>query len=761
MDIYHCYFYQILIIWKKLKYPESKLVMNTDNSQTELEGQIERITYSSDETGYTVAQMSIPGYREPVTIVGNIIAPIPGEIFHVKGSWTSHPRFGKQFKVSNYNVKVPPTVHGMRKYLGSGLVKGIGPVMASRIVNKFGMETLDVIENRTDELLDIEGIGSKRVDMIRKAWRDQREIRELMIFLSSYEVGTGYAVKIFKRYGQGSLSVLRKNPYILATDIRGIGFNIADGIARKLGFKKEEPFRAEAGILYILNQLAEEGHVYYPYEKLVEKSLEVLDVERDIVLRAFGSLALDKRIVIEDINKSLEEFEPNKKAVYLARYYVSEEGIADGLLHLISAEKNICQIDPDQAVESIERNISLNFAEKQIEAIKRAVTDKVIVITGGPGTGKTTIINAVIRIYRNIGAQISLAAPTGRAAKRMSEAAKYPAKTIHRMLEYSLQRGGFQRNQQNPIEADILILDEVSMIDTVLMYHLLKAVPINATLILVGDVNQLPSVGPGNVLKDIIKSDKMPVVELNEIFRQAGKSRIIVNAHRINQGILPEFNTAAGGLEDFYFIEQEGPEQVLGIIMELVCNRIPGRFGFDPFNDIQVLAPMHKGIIGTENLNQCMQKALNPQGEELSKGGRIFRLHDKVMQIRNNYEKDIFNGDIGRISRIDPENSEVVVQFDSGNVPYDFSELDEIVLAYAISVHKSQGSEYPVIILPVLSQHYLLLQRNLVYTGITRGKNLVIIVGSKKALAMAIKNNRVAMRYSYLRERLKSNAEFH
>ncbi|MBN2059829.1 MAG: ATP-dependent RecD-like DNA helicase [Deltaproteobacteria bacterium] len=734
--------------------------MRTDNSEIELEGQIEKITYSSDETGYTVARMSISGYHEPVTIVGNMIAPIPGEVLRVKGSWTSHPRFGKQFKVSSYHVKVPPTLHGMKKYLGSGLIKGIGPVMASRIVRKFGAETLDIIENRTEELLNIEGIGKKRVHIIREAWKDQREMRDLMMFLASYDVGAGYAARIFKRYGQGSLTVLKRNPYILATEIQGIGFSIADSIARKLGFRKEEPFRAEAGILYALNQLADEGHVYYPYENLVKKCREILDVERDIIAKAFGSLALDRKIIIEDINEDLEGFEPNRKAVYLARHYISEDGITGGLLRLISAKKNIRRVDAGRAAEAVEKDVGLNFARNQIEAIKSAVTNKVIVITGGPGTGKTTIINAVILIYRDLGARISLAAPTGRAAKRMSEAAGYPAKTIHRMLEYSLQRGGFQRNQDNPIEADILILDEVSMIDNILMYHLLKAVPENATLILVGDVNQLPSVGPGNVLRDIIKSDKVPVVELTEIFRQAGKSRIVVNAHRINRGIMPEFYSGGRELEDFYFIEQEDPDQVLGIIVELVCKRIPDRFGFDPFNDIQVLAPMHKGIVGTENLNQRMQNALNPNGTSLSRGERTFRLHDKVMQIRNNYEKDIFNGDIGRISLIDPENRELAVDYDSGKVPYDFSDLDEIVLAYAISVHKSQGSEYPAIVLPVLSQHYLLLQRNLIYTGITRGKNLVIIVGSKKALAIAVKNDRVAMRYSYLCERLRNDNEF-
>lgn len=730
--------------------------MTDEKSESELEGQIERITYSNEETGYTVAKLNVRGYPDTVTVVGDIIAPNPGEILTVRGAWTNHPKFGRQFRVSSHSIKVPATVHGIKKYLGSGLIKGIGPVMALRIVEKFGEKTLEVIENRTDKLGKIEGIGPKRIEMIKEAWKDQKEIRDLMIFLQAHGVGSGYAAKIFKRYGQSSISVLTRNPYTLATDIFGIGFNTADKIAGKLGFEKSVPVRVEAGIFYVMNQLADEGHVYYPYEPLIEKCGEILEVDQDVMIKAFGSVTYEGKIVMEDMHEDLEGFVPNKKAVYLARFHVSETGIAQHLTRLNRSKKDIPEIDVDKAVQWVQGKIRLSLAQKQVAAVKKAISDKIMVITGGPGTGKTTIINAVIKIYSVRRTKIFLAAPTGRASKRMSEATGYPARTIHRMLEFSLQKGGFQRNQDNPLDVDVLILDEASMIDTILMYHLLKAVPDKATLIMVGDVNQLPSVGAGSVLKEIIRSETISVVELDEIFRQAGESRIIVNAHRINKGLIPDLRQDRESLEDFYFIEQEDPQQVLNMITELLCNRIPRRFKLDPLDDIQVLSPMHKGIIGTGSLNQRLQEVLNPSKTMITKGERTFRLKDKVMQIRNNYEKEVFNGDIGRIMSIDPENLEVIVSFDGMPVPYDFSELDEIILAYAISVHKSQGSEYPAVIIPILSQHFLLLQRNLIYTAVTRGKNLVVLVGSKKALAMGIKNDRIVRRYTYLAERLRS-----
>ncbi len=726
-----------------------------DDSRYELEGQIERVTYVNEETGYTVAKLTVSGSSEPVTIVGNLIAPTPGEMLKLRGAWLTHPKFGKQFKVTSHQTIVPATVSGVRKYLGSGLVKGIGPVMASRIVKKFGEKTLQIIDQNIDELHKVEGIGQKRIEMIQKAWKEQKEIRHVMIFLQGHGVSPAYATKIFRKYGWESISIVSKNPYRLATDIFGIGFLTADKIAQKIGFAKDAAPRAEAGILYVLNELSEEGHVYYPYEQLIERCREILDVERDIIIQAIGTIAFEGRIVIEDLNQDLEVFQLNNKAVYLKHFHVSETGAAHHLTRLIVSPKSIRKIDADKAVQWVQGKIRLALAPKQIEAVKTASQEKVMVITGGPGTGKTTIINALIRIYRELGAKIHLAAPTGRASKRMTEATGYPARTIHRMLEFNPQKMGFQRDQDRPLEADVLILDETSMIDTTLMYHLLKALPSQATLIMVGDVNQLPSVGAGNVLKDVIASGRVPVVELKDIFRQAGDSRIVVNAHRINTGLMPELSAKKGHLEDFYFIEQDEPEQALGTVVELVCERIPKRFGFDPLEQIQVLSPMHKGLLGTESLNLRLQEALNPTKQELSRGGRTFRLKDKVMQTRNNYEKEVFNGDIGKITSMEVESQEMVVTYEGIPVRYEASELDEIILAYAISVHKSQGSEYPAVIIPILPQHHLLLQRNLIYTAVTRAKKLVVVVGSKKALATGIRNDRIMKRYTYLSERLK------
>jgi len=710
----------------------------------------------NEENGYTVAKVNVPGYPEPVTIVGNLLALAPGEVLEMKGAWETHPKFGRQFKILSHRTVRPASVKGIKKYLGSGLIKGIGKEMAARIVEKFGEETLEVIDERIEELATVEGIGRKRVEMIKNAWADQKEIRAIMIFLQEHGVGLSHATKIFKRYGQRSIAVVTQNPYRLATDITGIGFQTADRIATQLGFEKNSPLRAEAGTLYVLNRLAEEGNVYYPYDLLTEKCREVLEVDRETVIRGFGAIALDGKIVVEDLNKGMDEFEPNRKAVYLKRFHVSETGIVRHFSRLISSKKSVRNMDSDKAIDWVQKKVGLQLAPRQVNAVKMAVSDKVLVITGGPGTGKTTIIHAVLRIYRAVGAKIFLAAPTGRASKRMTEATGQSASTIHRLLEYSWQKGGFQRNEDRPIEGDVIILDEVSMIDTSLMYHLLKAVPSGATLIMVGDSNQLPSVGPGNVLRDVIRSGSIPVIELNEVFRQARESLIIMSAHRINRGLVPRIDDSGENLGDFYFIEQEEPDQVLQIIIELVCKRIPQRFNMDPMKDIQVLSPMHKGLVGTENLNLKLQNRLNPSKKEIVRGDRRFRLNDKVMQIRNNYEKEVFNGDIGLIKTIDEENQELVVTYDDKPVLYDYLELDEIVLAYAISVHKSQGSEYQAVVIPILPQHYLLLQRNLIYTAVTRGKRLVVIVGSKRALTMGVKNESTMKRYTYLEERLRS-----
>lgn len=723
---------------------------------TPLSGQIERITFTNEETGFTIARVKIAGRHEPVTVVGTLMAPMPGEILDMHGEWSNHPRFGIQFKVRDYKTRVPATVYGIRKYLGSGMIKGLGPVMADRIVDKFGKKTLDVIDSQIQRLAEVAGIGEKRIAMITQAWAAQSEIRDVMLFLQSHGVSSGYAAKIFKQYGNQSIAVVKQNPYRLATEIFGIGFLTADQIAGKLGFENDSKLRVEAGILYVLNQLSDEGHVYFPYQPLISKSCGILGVDREPVVQALGHLALDQKIVIEDINETLDVFKENHKAVYLARFHLCETGIARRLKALVAGTKSLRDIDTNKAIDWVQGQLSITLAENQIKAIVWAVKNKVMVITGGPGTGKTTIINAVLKIFARLKAAIMLAAPTGRAAKRMTEATGFEAKTIHRLLEYSLQKGGFQRNEDKPLDCDVLVIDESSMIDTLLMYHLLKAVPTFATLILVGDINQLPSVGAGNVLADIIASSAVPVATLDKIFRQAQTSQIVVNAHRINQGLAPSVTAgqAADPRNDFYFIDQEDPDQVLDIIVELCKNRIPQRFGFDPVDDIQVLTPMHRGSVGAGNLNQQLQAALNPGEGGVTRGERSYRVNDKVMQIRNNYDKEVFNGDIGRIRAIAWESREITVSIDGRDIAYDFGDLDEIVPAYAISVHKSQGSEYPVVIIPIVTQHYILLQRNLIYTAVTRGKKLVVIVGSRKAMAIGVNNNKTRQRYTRLKYRL-------
>jgi exodeoxyribonuclease V alpha subunit len=723
-----------------------------------LTGQIERITYSNEENGFTIARVKVPGRRDLVTVVGNLMSPMPGEIIKMQGEWTTHPKYGEQFKLARYKTSVPATVYGIQKYLGSGLIKGIGPVMAGRIVKKYGKNSLDIIENKIEKLAKVDGIGKKRIEMIRTAWDEQREIRDVMLFLQTHGVSSGYATKIFRQYGNQSIAVVQENPYRLAADIFGIGFVIADRIAEKLGFSKDSALRAEAGIQYVLHQMADEGNVYYPYDLLLEKCREILQIDREVIAKALGSIVVDKKIIIEDLNDKIEGFRENNKAVYLEKYYVCETRIAFRLKTLIGAPKSFRDIDLERAVEWVQKQLSITLAEKQLEALRCSVENKVVVITGGPGTGKTTIINAVIKIFSRLKLKIMLAAPTGRAAKRMSETTGYEARTIHRLLEFSFQKGGFQKNEKKPLDCDLLIVDEASMIDTVLMHHMLKAVPPRTTFILVGDVNQLPSVGAGAILNDIIESGSVSVVKLNEIFRQAKGSRIIVNAHKINSGIIPSFKTSApsGSTNDFYFIQQEDPEKVLEIILELTSDRIPRRFNFDPVDDIQVLTPMHRGVVGAGNLNEKLQGTLNPGENIIIRGDRGFRVNDKVMQIRNNYDKEVFNGDIGKIAKIIADEQSLVISFDGREVVYEFADLDEIVLAYAVSVHKSQGSEFPAVIIPILIQHYMLLQRNLIYTAVTRGRSLVVMVGTKKALAIGINNNKTQKRYTYLKHRLRS-----
>jgi exodeoxyribonuclease V alpha subunit len=709
----------------------------------ELQGQLERITFHSEENHFTIAKIRVKGQRDLVTIVGSLFSVSPGEVVKLSGSWDRHPKFGEQFKFTSCEIIAPATLHGIEKYLGSGLIKGVGPVMAKRLIEKFGIETLDIIEHQHERLREVEGLGEKKLGMIRAAWQEQREVRDVMLFLQSHDVSSAYASKIYRQYGRTSIAVVKDNPYRLAADIFGIGFKTADSIAAKLGIPRDSPMRAEAGILYVLQQVALNGHVYYPHDGLVEECREILDINAETITRAIASIAAEKRIVLEE------------EAVYLAEFYIAEKGIAEHLGELNKTQRRLFMIDRDKALETVQKNLKLTLAENQTKAIRESLDAKVMVITGGPGTGKTTIIKAIITLHARSGMSILLAAPTGRAAKRMAEATGHEARTIHRLLEYSPKNeGGFKRTEQNPLNADLIVIDETSMVDTVLMYHLLKAVPKQATLILVGDIDQLPSVGAGNVLRDIIDAGQVPCIRLNQIFRQAQKSLIVVNAHKINSGDMPLTQTENNVDQDFYFIQLEEPEKVLEKILELCAKKVPEKFGFDAVDDIQVLTPMHRGVVGASNLNVELQKHLNNSTDELHRGGRVFKVRDKVMQIRNNYDKDVFNGDIGRIASINREDQEVIVDYDGKAVPYDFTELDELILAYAISVHKSQGSEYPVVIMPVLTQHYMLLQRNLLYTAVTRGKKLVILIGTKKAMGIAIRNNKPSERYTKLKERL-------
>lgn len=721
-------------------------------------GYLERITFYNEENHFIVAKLKEKGKRDLTTIVGNLAGLNPGVSLKLEGKWVHNKKYGEQFQVERFETTVPATVNGIEKYLGSGLIKGVGPVMAKRMVKLFGMDTLDVIEKTPEKLSRVEGIGSKRIDMIAGAWEEQKDIKDIMIFLQEHGVSAAYSAKIYKQYGKKSIEVVSENPYRLASDVRGIGFIIADQIARKTGIDPESISRAEEGTLYVLNNMAGEGHVYYPYDSLVDKTVEMLQVDKEIVTKAIAGLFENKRVVIEDLYIHTDhEVIPNNKAVYLPPFHTAEEFLARTLLKLRDEQQTLVKqtFDTEKALNKIEERLNIKLAVKQKEAVLSSTRNKVMVITGGPGTGKTTIIRSIINIYKDMGLKVLLAAPTGRAAKRMQESTGFEAKTIHRLLEFSPREGGFQKNRENPLNADVVIVDEASMIDTILMYSLVRAIPVRAVFIMVGDVFQLPSVGAGNVLCDIIESGQFKVVTLTEIFRQSQDSKIITNAHRINSGEFPDLRRPPSGeTSDFYYMPEEVPERVVEKICNLCKLHIPRRFGYDAVRDIQVLTPMHKGLIGVANLNAELQETLNPDNRGVTIGSRVFKIRDKVMQLENNYDKEVYNGDIGWIISINNEDRELLIDFDGKHVAYDFSEMNELTPAYAVSVHKSQGSEYPVVIIPVMTQHFILLQRNLIYTGITRGKKMVILIGTKKALAISINNNKPLQRFTRLGEKL-------
>lgn len=700
---------------------------------------VERITYQNPDNGYSVLKVRVKGYRDLVPLVGNLIDVSVGSVLYVDGDWKNDPKFGNQFVAVKWEETLPATIYGIEKYLGSGLIKGVGPQFAKRIVAIFGLDTITVIEETPERLIEVPGIGSKKVEMIKESWERQKEIKNIMLFLQSHDVSTSFAAKIYKTYGNESIEVVRENPYRLADDIWGIGFKTSDSIASKIGFGKDDYVRCRSGLMYTLNELADDGHVYALKEQLIKKGVELLESSEAAITEALERMLIDKDLILDE------------EAIYLSPFFFAERGVVGKLTTLLRVSKDE-ELNPIN-IESIEKATGMQYNETQRKAIMQAATEKVMVLTGGPGTGKTTTTQGIIKSLQSCGLKILLAAPTGRAAKRMAEATGLEAKTIHRLLEYKPPEG-YQKNETNQLSGDVLIVDESSMIDIILMYSLLKAIPSHMKLILVGDVDQLPSVGAGNVLRDIIESNCFPVIRLTQIFRQAQTSQIIMNAHRINQGIYPDLRN--GKETDFFFVEVDDPEKAADQIVALVNYRLPKYCNVPP-SAIQVLTPMQKGTVGASNLNVLLQNALNPGDVCLSFGGKSFRLNDKVMQIRNNYDKEVFNGDIGIVENINSEDKELTVNFDGRRVNYEVIELDELVSAYAITIHKSQGSEYPVVVMPVMMSHFVMLQRNLIYTGITRAKKVLVLVGSKKALSYSIRHVTVTKRNTKLKEKLQKS----
>ena len=698
---------------------------------------IERITFQNPENGYSVMKVKVKGYNDLVTLVGNLLEVPVGSVLLCEGDWKVDKRFGSQFVCQSWEEVMPATAYGIEKYLGSGLVKGIGPKFAQLIVKQFGLDTIEVIETDIQRLYEVPGIGKKRVEKIRESWEKQKDIKNVMLFLQGYGVSTAYAAKIYRQYGKESIDKVKENPYRLADDIWGIGFKTADGIANKMGYEKNDFRRCQSGIIYTLNQLANEGHVFAEEEQLVKAALDLLEAEEEPIRAALTNMIQTEEVKMEE------------EAIYLPPFYFAEVGTANRLLALVEGQEKELFIRP-MDLQALSKETGIEYDEVQLQAIEEAIRSKVMVLTGGPGTGKTTTTQGVIAALKHMGMRILLAAPTGRAAKRMSEATGMEAKTIHRLLEFN-PKDGYKRNDENPLEGDALIVDECSMIDIVLMNCLMKAVPCSMRVVFVGDIDQLPSVGAGNVLRDLIDSKKIPVIRLTRIFRQAQTSRIVMSAHAINQGRFPDISN--GKETDFFFIQQEDAEKAAEDIVNLVKNRLPKAYS-QKTSQIQVLTPMQRGVVGAANLNMALQNALNPSPTALNRGGYSFRQGDRVMQLRNNYDKEVFNGDLGYIESVDTEERTLMVNFEDRLVEYEASELDELTLAYATTIHKSQGSEYPIVVMPVLMTHYVMLQRNLIYTGITRAKKICVLIGSKKALSFAIRNMSVLKRNSKLKERL-------
>lgn len=705
---------------------------------TKLRCVVERITFQNAENGYSVMKVKVKGYDDLVTLVGNLLEVPAGAVLLCEGEWRVDKRYGQQFQCETWEEVMPATAYGIEKYLGSGLVKGIGPKFAKLIVGHFGTDTIEVIETDIERLYEVPGISKKRVEKIRESWEKQKDIKNVMLFLQGFGVSTAYAAKIYRQYGKESIDNVKENPYRLADDIWGIGFKTADGIARKMGYEMNDERRLRSGLIYTLNQLADEGHCYAEEEQLIATAKQLLEADEECI-----RTAMTHAIETEDLML-------DGTAIYLPPFYYAECGTANRLNTLVHTKEAGSIFTARFELAKLQRETGIEYDEVQVEAIRQAIASKVMVLTGGPGTGKTTTTKAIIAALQSAGMRILLAAPTGRAAKRMSEATGMEAKTIHRLLEYNPQ-DGYKRNDENPLEGDALIVDECSMIDIILMNNLTKALPTTMRLVLVGDIDQLPSVGAGNVLRDIIDSGVIPVVRLTRIFRQAQSSRIVMSAHAINRGCFPDISN--GQHTDFFFMKQEEPEKVAETIVSLVRDRLPKAYR-QPNANIQVLTPMQRGVVGAANLNVALQQALNHNTAALVRGGYTFKEGDRVMQLRNNYDKDVYNGDLGYVRSVDMEERTLTVDFDGQMVEYEASELDELTLAYATTIHKSQGSEYPIVVMPVLMTHYVMLQRNLIYTGITRAKKICVLVGQTKALAYAIHNMKVLKRNTRLKERL-------
>lgn len=722
--------------------------MNSQPSITQehLSGSVDRVTFHSEESGFCVLRVKVKGKRDLVTVIGSAASITPGEFVDCLGIWHNDKTHGLQFKANTLKVVPPTTLEGIEKYLGSGMVKGIGPHFAKVLVKAFKEQVFDIIETEPERLKTLPGIGPKRIAKITSAWSEQKAIREIMVFLQSHGVGTGRAVRIYKTYGDDSITKVSENPYRLALDIHGIGFKTADTIAQKIGIAPDSLIRAQAGVRHVLQELSGDGHCAAYWDTLVQEASTLLQIDQPIIEQAILA-----EIEAENL---VQEEQDGKPVLFLTPLQRAEQGIASSIKRLLDGHPPWSGIQADKAIPWVEQKTGLELSPSQQQAVRLALTSKVLVITGGPGVGKTTLVNSILLILRAKALNVTLCAPTGRAAKRLSESTGLEAKTIHRLLEFDPQSFGFKRNKDNPLETELLVIDESSMVDVALMNRLLSAVPDRAGLLIVGDVDQLPSVGPGSVLADIIDSNAVPTVRLTEIFRQAATSRIITNAHRINKGEQP-LNAEGTELSDFYFIPGNTPEDIHAKLIQVVTERIPKRFNLDPIRDIQVLTPMNRGGLGSHSLNSELQAKLNGSAEpKITRFGVTFSPGDKVIQTVNNYDKEVFNGDIGRIREIDSEESTLLIEYDGRDVAYEFSELDEVQLAYATSIHKSQGSEYPAVVIPLAMQHYTLLERNLIYTGVTRGKKLVIIIGQPKALAMAVKNRKATKRLTRLQNRL-------